>query len=307
VPISVDALFCGSCDGYFHPFLDACPSCGTARDARYDAAVAEPNLGFGALLAEPRVIDRVRETVLRYSLKALSGPVGGEVREGFGVVAGALPYVVRSGGAVQAESRAAFLHLAADDLVVEERNPRREVLRLPLAMIVATRAAAKGRPVAGAWAGVTAFGRHDAAPQPAVDGSLVVAVAGPAGVGRVGIGNRRGIFVAQARADHYTIVARWLGILAAAAAEAHWEAVGPARHAAELGLAAPGMPPPVPAAGDDLRATPAPAGSGGPGGSTMGGTGSVADALATLEDLRVRGLVTDAEYAAKRSEILARL
>lgn len=304
MPIPVDALFCSSCDGYVHPFLDACPSCGTAREARYDAALAEPNLGFRALLTEPRVVDRVRETVVRYTLKALSGPAGGEVREGFGVVAGALQYLVRSTGAVQGESRAAFLRLAEDDLVVEERHPGREVLRLPLAMIVADRAAAKGHPAAGAWAGVVAFGRRDASPLPAVDGTLVVTVAGPAGIGRIGIGNRRGIFVAQARADHYTMVARFLGILAAAAAEARWEAVGPAAHAAELGLAAPNAPLPVPAAAaaDARRSAPA-----GPGVSTSAGGGSVAEALATLEDLRVRGLVTDAEYAAKRSEILARL
>jgi hypothetical protein len=302
VPIPVDALFCGPCDGYVHPFLDACPTCGAARTARYDAALAAPDLGFRALLTEPRVVDRVRETAIRYSMKALGGSDSSEVRDGFATVAGALAYVVRTAGATRGESEAAFVHLAGDDLVVGERGPAREVLRVPLAMVLAVRAATKGGTAADAWAGLAALGRRDELPLPPVDGDLVVTFAGPDGLGRVGIGNRRGIFVARARGDHYPVIGRWLGILAAAAAEARWAVVGPAAHAAELGLGAPGAPAMPPAArsvpGVPAVAAVAPA---------AGGPTSVGDALATLEDLRERGLVTDAEYAAKRSEILARL
>lgn len=297
--IPVDALFCGSCDGYVHPFLDACPCCGTPREARYEAALAKPALGFRSLLTEPRVADRVREAVLRYSMKPLGGADDGEVREGFGVVAGALSYVVRSSGAAQGDSATGFLHVAEDDLVVDERNPAREIARVPLGTILAARPTAKGRPAGGPWTGVAALGRLAAPiPVPAVDGDLVLAFAAPGGVGCLGIANRRGIFVAQARSDHYLIVGRWLGILAAAAAEARWEAIGPAAHAAELGLVAPASPTPSPVPGAGV-------GPAGPGAAP--GALSVADALATLEDLRVRGLVSDGEYAAKRSEILARL
>ncbi len=302
MPIPVDALYCGSCDGYVHPFLDACPGCGTGRDARYDAALADPGLGFRALLADPRVTDRVRETVGRYTLKAIGGPDGTEVREGFGAVAGALAYVVRAAGAVTVASNAAYLHLAADDLVVGQRNPARELLRVPLATILGARAGASGRPAGGAWAGVAAFGHRAPDPLPPVDGDLVLTFSGPVGLGRVGIANRRGIFVARARSDHYLIVARWLGILAAAAAEARWSAVGPAAHAAELGLAPPGA-----AQHERAAATTAAVAAAGAAATVPNGPTAVAEALATLEDLRARGLVTDAEYAAKRNEILARL
>lgn len=325
VPIPVDSIFCGACDGYVHPFLDACPSCGATRESRLDAALADPDLGFRALLTEPRVTDRVRETVLRYSLKAVGGSAGDEVRNGFGTVAGALQYTVRSGGAIQGASAGAFVHLAGDDLVVGERNPAREVVRVPLAAILATRSATKGRPAAVAWGGPAASRLPEGSPLPAVAGDLVVTLAGPAGLGRVGIGNPRGIFAARARADHYFVVARWLGILAAAAAEARWIAVGPATHARELGLAEPGAAgaagTAAPAALEPGSSAVSPAGAvlagavltgaagavpAGVGGPASGGA-SVGDALATLEELRVRGLVTDAEYAAKRSEILARL
>jgi hypothetical protein len=52
-------------------------------------------------------------------------------------------------------------------------------------------------------------------------------------------------------------------------------------------------------------ATPGPAD--GPTGDRGGAGGAIAEALATLETLRERGLVTDTEYAEKRREILARL
>jgi len=65
----------------------------------------------------------------------------------------------------------------------------------------------------------------------------------------------------------------------------------------------------VPHGGDAGPATPAVglrgAGDGEPG--APGGAASVKEALHVLEELRAAGLVSDAEYAAKRSEILDRL
>lgn len=84
-------------------------------------------------------------------------------------------------------------------------------------------------------------------------------------------------------------------------------AVGPRRYAVQLGLVA--APADVPHGGDAGPATPAVglrgAGDGEPG--APGGAASVKEALHVLEELRAAGLVSDAEYAAKRSEILDRL
>lgn len=287
---SIDDLFCAVCAGYAHPFLDACPACGAGRPSRFDDAVAAPVLGFGALVAVPQVLDQAQEVLLRYSLKLLSGTTLDSLREGFAVVADSLPYAVHGIGAVPASSPRAHVELAADDLLVRERNPSREVVRAPLHAILAVRAASAGGRGAGSWDGLAAFGRRETGALGTIDGDLVVTFGGPAGPSRLAISNRRGITVARARADHFVIVARWLAIIGAAAAETRWASIGAARHATELGLAPPG--------GEETTATPS---------TTPPGAASVADALSTLEDLRSRSLVTEAEYAEKRREILARL
>jgi Short C-terminal domain len=306
VPIPLEALFCESCDGYVHPFLDACPGCGAPHGSLYDAVVREPDLGLRALLEEPRVTDMVRGIVARYSLRSIGTPTATEVVAAFSVVAESLAYDVRVVGPGEARSKAAYVELAADDLVVRERNPSREVARVPLVRIVAARAASKGDRGAGGWAGLVAFGRRESDALPAVDGNLVVTFGGPDGPGRVAFANRRGLTVARGRPDHYAIMARWLAIIAAVAAESRWLAIGPARHAAEIGLAAPAPAAPATAA---IAASPA----GGPTIAVPAAPPSepamvtVTEALATLEELRARGLVTEAEYADKRREILARL
>jgi hypothetical protein len=129
----------------------------------------------------------------------------------------------------------------------------------------------------------------------------------------------------KARSDHYVTLAGWLAILAASAAEARWIAVGPAIHAAEVGLGDPRLldgaadrpAPPVGELAD--TAGRAGAGVGEPGGpATIAGDSAstvrpadegrrVRAALEELEGLRAADLVSDDEYAAKRAEILARL
>jgi hypothetical protein len=306
VPNLLDDLPCPTCDAYAHPFLEACPACGTARTGRYDDAQARGDLGYRDVLEDPRLERQVNEVVLRYSLKSAPGDGAARLRAGLAVILDALPYAVRVVGPGAVTSGRANVQLAADDLVVEERSPTREVARVPLASVLAIRARTDDRP-AGAWEGLRSPGLQDppeppAAARPEVDGDLVLSYAAGDGLGRLALANRRGITAARARPDHYTIAARTLAVFAAAAAEARWVAVGADRHAAELGLAG---PPPRSAA---------PATDGGPaaergdaGGAIADAGGAIADALATLEALRQRGLVTDTEYAEKRREILARL
>jgi hypothetical protein len=308
----IDALFCPACSGYVHPFLEACPGCATPHQSRYDAAVAGPDQGLRRLLEDPGLRASVGEVVFRYTLKFGGTAFAGQVREGMAKVFGSLAYAVSGVGTRPITSRAAVLELAEDDLVVRESSPRREVARLPLETIVAVRAASRDGSGVGKWSGLTAFGRLHDETIAALDGDLVVTYAAGTGAGRLALANRRGIFVSRARSDHYAVMARWLGILAAAAAEARWLVVGPARYAAELGLAPPTTaadgtrPAAAPAAGHYLPWPPPVAAPGDSAPSHAAGS-SVADSLAALEELRSRGLVTEAEYAAKRSEILARL
>ncbi len=292
----LESLFCDGCADYVHPFLEACPGCGLARGSRFDDAVATPRLGFRALLAEPRITDGVREAVLRYSIKLAGSSPASEVADGFGVVADSLPYAVQLVGSGPAASRQAHLELGSDDLVVRERNPSREVARVPLRGILAIQAAGDGSRGDRGWQGFVAFGRPVADGLPAVAGDLVVTFAEPVGFGRLAVSNRRGITVARARPDHYTLVRRWLGLIAAAASEDRWCAVGPASHAAEVRLEPPAAP-----AGAEAAHIRRPTAEGG------SVAASLAESLVTLDELRARGLVTESEYLEKRREILARL
>ena len=152
-------------------------------------------------------------------------------------------------------------------------------------------AAVKGRR-ADAWAGLAFEDRRERTSLPPLDGDLVVAHATPDGSrARSRSRTARDCSRARARPDHYAILARWLGIVAAGAAERRWTAVGPQRHAHELGLAA------APAGGwpDPIAEAPAT------------GPSTVVDALRLLEELRAAGLVSDDEYGAKRREILDRI
>lgn len=323
MPNLLDDLPCPTCAGYAHPFLDACPACGTAREARYEDAVARGDLGYRKALEDPRLERQVREVVLRYSLKSAPGAGTAQLHAGLGMILDALPYAVRIVGPGAATSGRASVELAADELIVGERSPSREVIRVPLERVLAMRARTEDLP-AGAWTGLEALGRQDRGRPPDIDGDLVLSYAAGDGLGRLSLANRRGFTAVRARPDHYVIVVRTLAAFAAAAAEARWVAVGAERHAFELGLApepdpaaatavpwgAPGASVPGPTSGTPGAGAPGPAPAA-PGGAADGrdgpGGGAIAEALATLEALRSRGLVTESEYAEKRREILARL
>jgi len=296
-----ETLSCGACGSYVHPFLGACPACGMARRSRYEDALAAPDLGLRSSLADPLVIEGVRQVVLRYTMKLNREPETAPVRAGLAIVANSLAYRVPAAGTSAASSEAGHLDLIEDVVVVREHNPSREIHRVRLDAILAIGYAARGQRRADAWAGLVFDGRPERASPPSLEGDLVVTHAGDTGLARFALANRRGIFVASARADHFEIVTRWLGMLAGAAAEERWMAVGPLRYAVQLGLVA-GVADETPSAAAEPAAA-ARAGMEPP----VPVTTSLRDALETLEQLRAARLVTEDEYAAKRREILARL
>ncbi len=303
--LGIDTLLCPACSSYAHPFLDACAICGAERDSQFAAALVAPNVGYGRLLRSQGLADQVREVVLRYSLKRNDAPPEVQVRDGLGAVGDAVAYRVQAAGPRSASSERAHLELDEDALVLRERNPSVEIARLPLDAIVAVSHASSGGHRAGDWKGLAFDRRVDAAAPPALDGDLVVTHAANAGLGRVALANRRGFLAARARPDHYVIVSRWLGVLAAAAAEDRWTAVGVRRHAAQLGLGT--MP------GDGVGAAGLPAPGAADAADAVAAAGapdaraSVRDALEAVQELHGAGLITDDEFAAKRREILARI
>jgi hypothetical protein len=210
---------------------------------------------------------------------------------GLAAIAAAVDYRVRIGGDPAGGSEHAFLEIAEADVAIRDRTAPRERARVPLEAIVALSAATRGQR-ADAWTGLAFDGRREQAAPPPLDGELVLAHATPTGLARVSLANRAGLLSPKARPDHYAILARWLGMAAAAAAERRWTKVGPGVHAHELGFA---PAPPEAAPADSLSP------------ASAAGQSSVADALRLLEELRVDGLVTDGEYQAKRREILARI
>lgn len=290
-----DELFCPGCTSYVHPFLDACPVCGIARSSLYEAATAEPDQGLASLPSHPRIAQDVSEVVLRYFLKLNSTTPTANLRDGLISVADALSYRVQVGGNPGAGTERGHVEIGAANVVVRERNPARERVRFPIEAILSVSPATKTRR-ADAWAGL-AFGELSiAASLPPLNGEIVIAHGAPAGVDRISLSNRTGLLAPRARPDHYAILTRWLGIVAAGAAEQRWIEESPARHAHEIGLMA------APPEGWPTPAAEAPAAEAPPAGQAP-----VVEAMRLLEELRSAGLVSDDEYAAKRREILGRI
>ncbi len=285
-----DMLFCGGCTSYVHPFLDACPVCGIERDALYEAATAAPDQGLAALPSHQRVTRDVSEVVLRYFLKLNSATPTANLRQGLVSVADALPYRIRVGGDPAARTDRGRVEVGEADLVVREQSPAREYARIPLDAILSVSPEVKDRR-ADAWSGLAFRGLTASTSLPPLDGDLVFAHAAPAGTGRVSLANPRGLLAPRARPDHYAIMARWIGIVAAGEAEKRWLAVGPARYAHELGLTA-NQPDDRPVAAGE---------------TTPAAQPTVLVAMRQLEELRTAGFVSDDEYAAKRQEILDRI
>jgi hypothetical protein len=293
-------LLCPACGSYAHPFLEACPVCGGERASCYEAATAAPDQGLCALVSDSRVLRDVEQVVLRYTLGRGGATVTTDLHVGLTAVAGSVDYRVRVGGAPGAETERGYVEITESDLIVRDRTVSRERVRVPLEAILAVSPAVRNLR-ADAWASLAFDGRREPSSLPPLDGDLVVAHATPTGFARFSLANRRGLLSPRARPDHYTILARWIAIAAAAAAERRWTAVGPRRHAEELGMAT------APPGGWPATAAEVPAA--GPGAVTgpAAGPASVADALRLLDELRAARLVSDEEYAAKRREVLDRI
>ncbi len=326
--IVVDDLLCPSCDGYVHPFLEACPACGTARTSRFEEVAATGTLGAGALLEDEGTRRAAHLVVLRYTMRATSASGLADLDAAFGAVAASLTYraeVTADGSTPALPSGPATLDdakvvLVRESLEVRAGRSGRSAATIPLASVLAATPAVKGAPGAGTWTGAVLGGRRLLERGPLVSGDLLVTFSSGGGAGQIALSNRRGLFAPTARADHYATLARWLAILGAAAAETRWTDVGPTAYAAELGLrdavqgpvtAIERAPAVDPADAGRTAARAAPDGRSDGSAPAAGRAGTpqpgVRAALEELEGLRAAGLVTAAEYDAKRREILARL
>ncbi len=333
-------LVCPSCLGYVHLFLGCCPACGTERASRLEAATATGPLGAAALLEDDATRRAAHMLVLRYTLRSSSTSSMADLLAAFGVVAGSLAYraAVAADGSTPALPAGpttldgAALVLVEGSLEVRAGRAGRSIATIPLDGILAATPIARGVPAPGAWAGVTLDGRRLLPERLVPAGDLLVTFSSGGAAGQLVLANRRGLLAQTARPDHYAALARWIGILGAAAAEARWVEIGAAAYAGELA----GRRPPVvraasgagaaamaaPAAAAAAPAASAPNAMPPIGSSATGDRGpdagpiaaaevppvqGVRAALEELESLRAAGLVTAEEFETKRREILARL
>jgi hypothetical protein len=285
--LTLDDLQCPECGAFVHPLIDSCPECGEARVSRRDEAAAGP-IGAVRLAEAPETERMARNLTLRYTMKVnvFGGSVTGATLGGaVGYLAEALPYRM-VGDAVPIADQADLI-LRDGALVAQVRPSRTLLAEIPLPTILA---AAPGHGNV-----VLYYASRPNAP-----------VAGPSGGATNGTGplrltvaNRRGLFVARARDAHFEDFARWLGVLATAAAEQRWTEIGLPAYLAELGLATELAVPSPAAVGASESAGPATA--------PVASSSAIRASLLELESLRAAGLLAEDEYSAKRREILARL
>ena len=306
MPLTLDDLRCSKCGGSVHPLLDVCPACGAARRSRRDEAAAGP-IGAARLEVAPETESVARSLTMRYTMKVNaigSSTAGATLADAVGHLADALTYRMAGDGIPPTDN--ASLALRDGSLVAQVRATRRLLAEIPLHAIVG---------VAAGHAEVTV---QYAAPPTASASDTTSVRAGAAGALRLVVANRRGMLASKARDDHFTSLARWLGVLSAAAAERRWIEVGLATYLAELGPAAGGAPGSEAVAGgrpvaDSTEVPTRPVPTADRASTSFGdypaiaASTSVQASLVELENLRTAGLVAEDEYAEKRREILARL
>jgi hypothetical protein len=255
-------LYCDECDAAIHPFATTCPECQTPREGWLAAATETPDLGAAALEDAESVLQDARLVVNFYRLRDGGVPEGMRLPEALDIVLGIVSYKVERTNGVVSD---APISIEDDELLIRDasrgRDRSRIVERIPL------------------WSILAAAG---------VSGRITLHRAGTA---PVVIRNRGGLLASRPRPDHYRVLGRWLALRMATAAERRWSEIGPAAHAAEIGVES--ASPAAPAS----RYEDGPA----------AGPEAVAAALGTLDGLRAQGLVTDDEYVSKRREILDRI
>lgn len=288
--LTLDDLRCTRCGAFAHPLLEACPACDAPRPSRRAEAAAGP-IGAVRLAEAPETLRLAQNLTLRYTIKVnsmRSSEPNATLLTAVAHLAEALTYRISGDGVSTAED--ASLVLRDGTVIAKSRPSGSLVAEIPLAAIVGS--ASRHGEVTLHYVGGPAAARVGDAP--GLPGS-----ASSAGPLRLTISNRRGLLASKARDEHFENLARWLGVLAAAAAERRWTDVGLPTYLAELGPAAggPAGPAVVPGGGtiSDLGSAPAAAPS------------SIQARLVELESLRAAGLIADDEYADKRREILASL
>lgn len=303
-----DALFCSVCSGYVHPFLDACPTCDAPHASRFDEALRGESLGLASLPGDPdlrsRAALRIRNDTLVTNRRfpMMSGSPGVEKDEQADLpellndVTGAFQYRTWLGGVDDARSDAGRSASSGPDpsarrpepfearLLTEDDRLLVKPMRggVPIEFALATIrsvATVRGRPATSAV-------------QPPRGAEIALTASTPEGRRLLCIGNPGSLFATKARSDHFGILAWWLGVTAGVTAERRWMALGPARHAAELGLRA--------------------AGPGESEASVVGtrepaGTDALGPAIEALDRLRDAGVLTPTEYEAKLRDLRSRV
>ena len=303
-----DALFCSVCSGYVHPFLDVCPTCGAPHVSRYDEARRGESLGLASLPGDPdlrsRATVRTRNNSLvnnrRFPMMSGSPEVErdeqADLPELLNDVTGAFQYRMWLGA----------VHGTADAGPSPRPGSGSDPSARPLEPFEArllteddrllVKPMGGGDPIEFALATIRSVGTVRGTPatppmQPPRGAEVVLTASTPEGQRLLSIGNPGSLFATKARSDHFGILGWWLGVTAGVTAERRWMAVGPARHAAELGLRAAGSgESDAPVAG-----TPGPA-----------GTDALGPAIEALDRLRDAGVLTPTEYEAKLRDLRSR-
>jgi hypothetical protein len=302
-----DALFCSVCSGYVHPFLEACPTCGAPHASRYDEALRGEALGLASLPGDPdlrsKAVLRARNNTLvtnrrfpmmsggpevetdeQADLPELLNEVTGAFQyrmwlpavEGAGPDAGASPGP-RMGSDPMARRPEPFEArlMTEDDRLLVKPMSGHEPIEFALATVRSV-GTVRGTP------GIPAT-------QPPRGAEVVLTAATPEGMRLLCIGNPGSLFATKARSDHFGILAWWLGVVAGVSAERRWMALGPARHAVELGLR-------VGTSDEPVEGTTGPA-----------GTDALGPAIEALDRLRDAGVLTPTEYEAKLRDLRSRV
>jgi hypothetical protein len=289
-------LVCAGCGSYVHRFLERCPMCGIERGRRLDDAVdawnalrpprdpgrsagvgsdpagAVTGLAYGETLDEAREDAAARLGAAEGHLQLAQLALRHE---------GGLPDVA---GAVEVR-----MSLAGGQIHLTGGRGGATLIAIRPAEILAAMPSPGGTSPNDRWVGMLAPGRSPATPL--VWGrafSIAVATAGPAY--QFGLANPQGMFATKARPDYFRVLAGEFAAIGDAAVDVAVLEAGPLAYARRIGL--------LPAEQPSLdRSADEPPTASGP---------TLAGLLAQLTEAFEAGLLTKAEFEAKRREVVDR-